>query len=112
MSQNSVDLGLNLVEIVEICDEVGEKDPQVFASQNKLELENLSDLGEPPVEAAGEAPAVVEIGDELSVEEKAVEELGIGASPVHRMEAGDSFFKDYPGDAFEKVREINPEETP
>ena len=71
----------------------------------------LADLGEPLVEAAGESPAVVEIGDELSMEGKAVEELGTGASPVHRIKAGDSFFEDYPGDDFEKVGEINLTET-
>jgi len=64
------------------------------------------------VEAVGVAPAVMEIEDEPSGEGKVVEEMGTGASPVCRMEVGDSFFKDYPGDAFEKVGEINPEETP
>ena len=55
---------------------------------------------------------MVEIRDEPSVEGKAVEELGTGDSPVHWMKAGDSGFEDYPGDTFEKVGEITPEETP
>ena len=38
--------------------------------------------------------------------------MGTGDTPVRRMEAGDSFFEDYLGDDFEKVREINLEETP
>jgi len=55
---------------------------------------------------------VVEILDEPSEEGKAVEELRTGASPIHEKEAGDSCFEDYPGDTFEKVGEITPEETP
>jgi len=112
LSEKPIDLGINLVEILEICDEVEEKEAEVFGPQVEIDLKNVSDLGEPPVEAAGEAPVVMEIGDEPSVEGKVVEELGTGDSPVRRMEAGDSFFKDYPGDAFEKVGEINLEETP
>ena len=38
--------------------------------------------------------------------------MGTGDSPVHRVGEGDSFFGDYPGDDFEKVGEINLEETP
>jgi len=107
-----VDLGVSSVEILEICDEVEEKEPRVFGPQIELGLENLSGLGEPPVEAAGEVPDVVKIRDEPSVEGKAVEELGTGDSPIHGMKAGYSCFEDYPGDTFEKVGEITPAETP
>ena len=61
LSVKPVDLGVNLVEIMEICDEVDEEQPEVFGPRIELNLKNLSDLGEPPVEAAGEAPTVVEI---------------------------------------------------
>jgi len=37
--------------------------------------------------------------------------MGIGDSPIHRVGEGDSLIGDYPGDDFEKVREINLEET-
>jgi len=47
-----------------------------------LNLKNPSNLGEPPVEAAREAPTVVEIVDEPSAEGKAVEEIRTGAEPV------------------------------
>jgi len=120
-----VDLGVGTVEIVEICDEVEEKEPEVFGPHIELNLENPSDLGEPPVEATGEAPAMVEIEEEPSVEGKSVEELGTGDEPVLadvemgsgcmlvlRAEGGDSFFEDYSRDDFEKVGEINLEETP
>jgi len=50
------------------------------------------------------------IGVETS-EEKPDEDMGIGDSPVHRVGEGDSFLGDYPGDDFEKVEEINLEET-
>jgi len=98
-----VDLGVSSVEILKICDKVEEEQPKVFGSHIELNLENSSDLGVPPVEAAGESPGVVEISDEPSVEGKAVEEVRTGESPVHGMEAGDSCFEDYPGDDFEKV---------
>jgi len=117
-----------------------------------LNLENPSDLGEPLVEATGEAPTVVEIVNEPFVEEMVIEEISTGAEPIHadveeirtgaepvlesvemgtgeepiladigirtgetpvlRAEASDSCFKDYPGDDFEKVGEITPEEIP
>jgi len=48
-----------------------------------LNLENPSDLGEPPVEAAGDPPTVMEIVDEPSVEGKAVEEIRTGVEPIH-----------------------------
>ena len=114
LSEKLIDLGVNLVEILEIWKFAMRlrREAELFGPQIEIDLENVSDLGEPPVEAAGEAPSVMEIGDEPSVEGKVVEELGTGDSPVRRMEAGDSFFKDYPGDAFEKVGEINLEETP
>ena len=111
LSRKPIDLRENLVKIVEICDEVEEKEPEVFGPLIELNLENPSDRGEPPVEVGEEAPTVVEIADEPFVEGKAIEELGIGDSPVHEMRVGDSCFENYPGDAFEKVGEITPEET-
>ena len=48
----------------------------------------------------GEEPILADIG------------MRTGETPVLRAEAGDSCFEDYPGDDFEKVREITPEETP
>ena len=104
--------GVNLDEVVEICDEIEEKEAEVFGPQIEIDLGKEFDLGEPSVEAAGESPGVVEISDEPSVEGKAVEEVRTGESPVHGMEAGDSCFEDYPGDDFEKVGEINLKETP
>ena len=62
----------------------------------------IHDLGEPPVEAVEEEHAVEVIGVESS-KEKPDEDIGTGASPVCRVEAGDFFFEDYPGDDFEKV---------
>ena len=53
-----VDLGVNYVEILEICDEIEKKEPEVFGLQIELNLANPSDLGKPLVEAAGEAPTV------------------------------------------------------
>jgi len=125
---------------------------EVFGLQIELNLENPFDLGGPPVEAAGEAPTVVEVEDESSLEVVKVEtpveketgdlavheavgtgdepvlesvEMGTGEEPVlagigmrtgdmpvHEMEVGDSHFEDYPGDDFEKVGELTPEETP
>jgi len=78
-----VDLGVNYVEILEISDEIEEEGPEVFGPQIELNSKNSSDLGEPLVEAVGEAPTVVEIMDEPSVEGKAVEEIRTGAEPVH-----------------------------
>jgi len=52
------------------------------------------------------------IGEETSEEGKIDVEMGIGNLPVHRAEGGDFIFEDYPGDAFEKVGEIDLEETP
>jgi len=39
-------------------------------------------------------------------------ELETGDMPVHGVGGGESIFKDYPGDSFEKVGEINLEEDP
>ena len=39
-------------------------------------------------------------------------ELETGDMPVHGVEGGDSLLEDYLGDSFEKVGEINLEETP
>jgi len=63
----SVDLGKNYVEILKICDEFWEEEPEVFRPQIELNLENSSDIGEPPVEVAGVAPTV-EVEDQSSVE--------------------------------------------
>ena len=78
-----IDLGVNYVEILEICDEIEKKELEVFGPQIELNLENPSDLGEPPVVVAREAPIVVEIVDEPSEEGKAVKEIRTGAEPVH-----------------------------
>jgi len=57
-------------EIMEICDEVEEEEHlEDFGPQIELNLENPSDMGEPVVEVAGEAPtAVVEVEEKSSVE--------------------------------------------
>jgi len=39
-------------------------------------------------------------------------EMETGGTLVHRIEGGDSFLEDYPGDSFEKVGEIKLDETP
>jgi len=59
-----------LFEILEICEEVEIEDSiEVFGPQIELNLENPTDLGKPPVEAAEVAPtAVVEVEEESSVE--------------------------------------------
>jgi len=120
----SIDLGVNSVEILDICDEVEEKELEVFGPQIELDLgegSSIHDLGEPSVEAAREPPTVVEILDEPSQEGMAVEEragtepvhedveMRIGDMPAHKAKTGDSCFEDYPGDDFEKVGEITPE---
>jgi len=63
------------------------------------------------VEVFGEVHEVVEIGEETS-EGKIEMDLGTRDMPVHTVEGGDSIFKDYSGDSFEKVDEINLEEEP
>jgi len=108
-----VDLGVGTVEILEICDEVEEKELEVFGPQIELdprEESSIHDLGEPPVEVAGVAPTVVEIFDEPSKKGKAVEELRTGASPVNGKRVIPAL-RITRGDTFEKVREITPEET-
>ena len=64
------ELELHVVEMLEICDEVEEEDQlEVFGPQIELNLSNPTDIGEPPVEAAGVAPTVVvEVEEEFSVE--------------------------------------------
>ena len=52
------------------------------------------------------------IGEETREEGKIDMEMGTGDSPVRRAEGSDSHFEDYPGHAFEKVGEIDLEETP
>jgi len=64
------EVDLHAVEILEICDEVEEEDQlDVFEPQIELNVSNPTDMGEPPVEAAGVAPTVVvEVEEEFSVE--------------------------------------------
>ena len=110
-----VDLGINFVEILGICDEVEEKELEVFRPQIELDLgegSSIFECGEPPVEAAGEAPTVVKIVDVSSEEGMAVEErtgtepvhedvgMRSGGMPVHEAEASDLCFEDYPRDDF------------
>ena len=88
----SVDLGENYVEILEICDEFEEEEPEVFRPQIELNLENPSDMGEPPVEVVG-VPPTVEVEVESSIEvleakasvekDAGVEDEKTGADPVH-----------------------------
>ena len=87
-------------------------------------------MSEPPVEVAGVAPTVVvEVEEESSMEvvearasverEMGDQAVRIGDKPVHEImeertgaeKEGDSPFKDFPGDDFEKVGEYTPEET-
>jgi len=56
--------------------------------------------------------AVEVIGEETSEEGKTDSKMETGDMPVHKVEGGDSFLEDYPGDSFEKVGEINLEKTP
>ena len=77
-------------------------------------------------ERAGAEPVLMDveearIGDEPDLEAEefriakepvpADVEMGTGDIPVHGIGEGDSHFKDYPGDDFEKVGEYTPEET-
>jgi len=114
LEKNPVDLGLKLDEYIEIYDEVKEEQPEVCGPQIELDLgtgSSIHDLGEPPIEAVEEVHEVVDIGD-TSEEGECDVEMRTADMPVPRVEAGDSFFEDYLGDAFEKVGEINLEETP
>ena len=114
MNENPVELGVNLAEFMEICDEGEEEQPEVFRPQIELDLgtgSSIHDLGKPPIEAVEEVHEVVEIGDTFE-EGKCDVEMRTGDTPVHRVKAGDSLFEDYRGDNFKKVREINLEETP
>ena len=52
------------------------------------------------------------IGEETSKKGKTDVVMGTGDSPVRRAKDSDSHFEDYPGDTFEKVGEIDLEETP
>ena len=60
---------MHVVEVLEICDELEEEEPlEVFGPQIELNLSNLTNIGEPPVEAAEIAPTVVvEVEEESSV---------------------------------------------
>jgi len=107
-------LGVNLDEFVEICDEFEEDQLEVCGPQIELDLgtgSSIYDLGELPIKAAEEVHEVVEIED-TSEEGKTDLEMRTGDMPIHRVEGGDSFLEDYSGDSFEKVGEINLEETP
>jgi len=108
-------LGAKFDELVEVSDELEEDQPEVFWPQIELHLgtgsNSIHDLGEPLIEVAGEVPAVVEIEDEPLGEEKFDEEKGIRDTPIRRVGEGDSIHEDYSGDLFEKVGEINLEET-
>ena len=85
---------MHVVEVLKICDEVEEEEPlEVFGPQIELNLSNPTDMGEPPVEAAGVAPTVVvEVEEESSVEiveaKASVEKMvgdqaeGTGSTPV------------------------------
>jgi len=112
LDETWVDLRVSLDEFVEICDEVEEEEAEVFRPQIEIDLEKGADLGEPPVEATEEMPAVVEIGDETSEEGKFDVEMRTGDTPVHWVGDGDSIREDYSGDSFEEVGEIHPEEVP
>jgi len=114
LDETPVALGVELEEFVEICDEFEEDQLEVFGPQIELELGTGSlfhDLGEPSIEIVEGVHEVVEIRD-TSEERKCDIEMTTGDTPVHRVEVGDSLCKDYPGDVFEKVGEINLEETP
>ena len=51
------------------CEEIEEEEHlEVFGPRIELNLENPSDMGEPPVEVAGVAPTVVVVEEESSVE--------------------------------------------
>ena len=77
-------LELNYVEILEICEEIEEKEHlEVFEPQIELDLgegSSIHDLGEPPVEVAGVAPIVV-----VEEEESSVEVLEVRASVEKEM---------------------------
>jgi len=113
LDKNPVDLGVKLDEYVEIYDEVEEEQPEVCGPQIELDLgtkSSIHDLGEPPMEAVEEVHEVVDIWDTFE-EGKCDVEMRTGDMPIPRVKAGDSIFEDYLEDAFEKVREINLEET-
>ena len=54
LDDTRVDLGVKLDEFMEISDGVEEDQAEVFGPQIEIDLETGSDLGEPPIEAAGE----------------------------------------------------------
>ena len=72
-------MGLKFEDFVEICDVVGEEQPEVFGPQIELDLgvgSSIHDLGEPPVEDDGEVQVVEVIEEETPVE------MGTGDEPV------------------------------
>ena len=73
-------------EIEKICDEIEVKDSiEDFRPQIELNLKNLEDLGEPPVEVAGVAPTEVV---EVEVEDSSVEVLASGKKMVRDQAEG------------------------
>jgi len=84
LDDTRVDLGVKLDEFMEISDGVEEDQAEVFGPQIEIDLETGSDLGEPPVEAAGEEHAVVVIREETSEEGKIDLEMGTGDTLVHK----------------------------
>jgi len=88
MGDQAVRIGVEFVlETVE--KEMGE---QVFRTRDEPILEAVE-------ERTGDEPVLKDV------------EMGTGDVHVHDMGEGDSHFKDYPGDDFEKVGEFTPEET-
>ena len=90
---NLSDLELHVGKTMEICDVENKETLEVYGPQIELNLENLTDLGEPPVKAAGVAPTmVVEVEEGSSVElveaRASVEKIvgdqaeGTGSAPI------------------------------
>ena len=90
----------NYVEILEICEEIEEEEQlEVFGPQIELNLENPTDVGEPPVEVAGVAPTVVvEVEEESSVEV-------LEARASEEKEMGDQVVRTGDGPVHEAVEE-------
>jgi len=99
-----VDLGENCVEILSICDEIEEKELEVFGLQIELDLgegSSIHDLGEPLVEVAGVAPTMVEVEDDGDVH---VVEVIKDDTPVEK-ETGDLAVHEVVGTGDEPVLE-------
>jgi len=76
-----------------------------------MEQHSRAEIKEKSVEVFGEIYDVVEVGEDTSEEGIIELDLGTGEVPIHEI-GGGSVFEDYPGDSFEKVREIDPEKEP